>query len=82
MSDQFRVVARRSYLDSGMPKVAREVIGLYPTRSEAEIACSEFLKSPAGSFRTAYDDCIVELVLGEQKLSLDASARPKRVREP
>ena len=26
MPDKFRVVARRSYLDSGMPKVGREVI--------------------------------------------------------
>jgi hypothetical protein len=72
MPDQFRVVARRSYLDSGMPKVGREVIGLYPTRSEAEVACSEFLRSHAGSFRADYDDCVVELVLGEQKLDLDA----------
>jgi hypothetical protein len=71
MPDKFRVVARRSYLDSGMPKVGREVIGLYLTRSEAEAACIEFLKSHADSFRTEYDDCIVELVLGEQKLSLD-----------
>jgi hypothetical protein len=48
------------------------VIGLYLTRAEAEVACIEFFKSHADSFRTEYDDCIVELVLGEQKLSLDA----------
>jgi hypothetical protein len=54
-----------------MPKVGREVIGLYLTRSEAEAACIEFLKSHADSFRTEYDDCIVELVLGEQNSKLD-----------
>jgi hypothetical protein len=72
MPDKFRVVARRCYLDSGMPKVGREVIGLYLTRAEAEVACIEFLKSHADSFRTAFDDCIIELVLEEKKLSLDA----------
>jgi hypothetical protein len=60
--DKFRAVARQSYLDRGMPKVGREVIGLYSTRKEAEDACIEFVKSRGDSFRTAYDDCIVELV--------------------
>jgi hypothetical protein len=67
MTDKFRAVARRSYLDMGMPKVGREVIGLYPTRKEAEDACTEFVKSQANSFRAAYDDCIVELVLEAEK---------------
>jgi hypothetical protein len=62
MMDKFRAVARQSYLDMGMPKVGREVIGLYSTRKEAEDACIEFVKSRGDSFRTAYDDCIVELV--------------------
>jgi hypothetical protein len=60
--DKFRAVARQSYLDMGMPKVGREVIGLYSTRKEAEDACIEFVKSRGDRFRTAYDDCIVELV--------------------
>jgi len=63
MTDKFRAVARRSYLDMGMPKVGREVVGLYPTRREAEDACTQFVKSQGDSFRAAYDDCIVELVL-------------------
>jgi hypothetical protein len=63
MTDKFRAVARQSYLDMGMPKVGREVIGLYPTRKEAEDACTEFVKSRGDRFRTAYDDCIIELVL-------------------
>ena len=71
MPDKFRVVARRSYLDSGMPKVGREVVGLYLTRAEAEVACIEFLKSQADSFRSEYDDCVVELVLEEQNPKLD-----------
>jgi hypothetical protein len=54
-------VARQSYLDMGMPKVGREVIGLYSTRKEAD-ACIAFVKSRGDSFRPAYDDCIVELV--------------------
>ena len=62
MMDKFRAVARQSYLDMGMPKVGREVIGLYSTRKEAEDACIEFVKSRGDSFRKAYDDCIVELV--------------------
>ena len=60
--DKFRAVARQSYLDKGMPKVGREVIGLYSTRKEAEDACIAFVKSRGDSFRPAYDDCIVELV--------------------
>ena len=71
MPNKFRAVARRSYLDLGMPKVGREVVGLYPTRKEAEDACTEFVKSHGDSFRAAYDDCIVELVLEEDK------AKPK-----
>jgi hypothetical protein len=39
------------------------VIGFYLTRKEAEAACDEFVKSGSDSFRAAYDDCIVELVL-------------------
>ena len=60
--DKFRAVARQSYLDMGMPKVGREVIEVYSTRKKAEDACSEYLKARGDSFRTAYDDCIVELV--------------------
>ena len=71
MPDKFRAVARRSYLDSGMPKVGREVVGLYRTRKEAEVACIEFIKSHGDSFRVEYDDCIVEIVLGEEKFKLD-----------
>jgi hypothetical protein len=63
MTDTFRAVARQSYLDRGMPKVGREVIGVYPTRGEAEAACTEFMKSRGDRFRAAYDDCIIELVL-------------------
>ena len=62
MTDKVRAVARQSYLDRGMPRVGREVIGFYATRKEAEDACIEFVKSQGDSFRTAYDDCIVELV--------------------
>jgi hypothetical protein len=47
-----------------MPKVGREVIEVYSTRKKAEDACSEYLKARGDSFRTAYDDCIVELVRG------------------
>ena len=60
MADKFRAVVRRSYLDMGMPKVGREVIGCYPTRTEAADACTEFVKAHGDSFRAAYDDCIVE----------------------
>jgi hypothetical protein len=55
-----------------MPKVGREVVGLYLTRQEAENACIEFVKSHGDSFRAEYDDCIVELVLEEQRAKLDA----------
>jgi len=72
MPHKFRAVARRSYLDRGMPRVGREVIGLYPTRKEAEHACAEFVKSQGDSFRVDYDDCIIELVLEEDKPKLDA----------
>ncbi|HEY1860193.1 MAG TPA: hypothetical protein VGG61_07555 [Gemmataceae bacterium] len=69
MPDKFRAIARRSYLNKGMPRVGREVIGLYPTRKEAEDACTEFVKLQGDRFRAAYDDWIVELVLemGEGK---------------
>lgn len=67
MTDKFRAVARRSYLDMGMPRVGREVVGLYPTRKEAEESCAEFVKAQGDSFRAAYDDCIVELVLEAEK---------------
>lgn len=65
MPNRFRAVARRSHLELGFPKVSREVVGLFPTRQEAEDACTEFAKSQGNSFRAAYDDCIVELVLDE-----------------
>ena len=72
MPDKFGAVVRRSYLDSGIPKVRREVLGLYLTRKEAEVACSEFVTSHGDdSFRAEYDDCIVELVLEERQF-LDA----------
>ena len=63
MTDKFRAVARQSYLDMGMPKVGREVIGLYATRQEAEAACIAFKKTRGDRFRAAYDDCVIELVL-------------------
>jgi hypothetical protein len=55
----------------GMPRVGREVLGLYPTRKKAEDACTEFVKSQGDSFRAAYDDCIVELVLEAEKGKLN-----------
>jgi hypothetical protein len=72
MMDKFRAIARRSYLDMGMPRVGREVIGAYPTRKEAEEACTEFVKSQGASFRAAYDDCIIELVLEAEKGKVEA----------
>jgi hypothetical protein len=51
MPDKFRVVARRSYLDSGMPKVGREVIGLYLTRAEAEVALYRVSQVPCGQLQ-------------------------------
>jgi hypothetical protein len=72
MSDKFRAVVRRSYLDLGTPKVGREVVGVYLTRKEAEDACTEFVRSHGDSFRAQYDDWIVELVLEEYKAKLDA----------
>lgn len=63
MADKFRAVARQCHLVCGMPKVGREVLGLYVSRQEAEDACAEFVKGHADSFRADYDDCIVELVL-------------------
>jgi hypothetical protein len=72
MSNTFRAVARQSYLDRGMPRVGREVIGLYQTRQEAEAACSAFVQSRGDRFRPAYDDCIVELVLEADKGKLYA----------
>jgi hypothetical protein len=67
MTDKFRAVARQSYLDMGMPKVGREIIGLYPTRKEAEEACTQFVQFQGDRFRVAYDDCIIELVLGADR---------------
>ena len=72
MADKFRAVARRSYLNKGMPRVGREVIGLYPTRKEAEEACSDFVKLQGDRFRAAYDDWIVELVLDGSEGKRDA----------
>jgi hypothetical protein len=66
MPDKFRAVARRSYLERGVPRVSREVIGLYPTRKEAENACSDFANSEGDKFRGAYDDCMVELVRADE----------------
>jgi len=71
MPDKFRVVARRSYLNRGVPRVGREMIGLYPTRKEAEDARSQFVKSHSDSFRAEYDDCVIELVLEEENAKLD-----------
>jgi hypothetical protein len=71
MPDMFRVVARRSYLDRGVPRVGRATIGLYPTRKEAEDACSEFVNSQSHSFRADYDDCVIELVLEEENAKPD-----------
>ena len=65
MSQTFLAIARRSYLDLGMPRVGREVIGHYPTRLAAEAACIEFVKAQGDRFRADYDDCIVE-VLGDE----------------
>lgn len=73
MMDKFRAVVRRCYLDRGMPKVGRAVLGLYPTRKEAEDACTEFVKAQGDRFRAAYDDCVIELVLEAD------SCPPKRV---
>ena len=72
MPDSFRAVARRSYLDLGIPKVGREVVGLYATRKEAEDACTEFVKFHADTFRADYDDCVVELALEGDKDMPDA----------
>jgi hypothetical protein len=71
MPSKFRAVARRCYLDLGIPKVGREVVGTYPTRQEAEAACTEFVKAQDASFRSAYDDCVVELVLDADPTTLD-----------
>ena len=71
MQDKFRAVARRCFLDMGIPRVGREVVGLYATRKEAEDACTEFVKSQGDSFRAAYDDCIIEAVPEVDKGNLD-----------
>jgi hypothetical protein len=71
MQDKFRAVARRCFLDMGIPRVGREVVGLYATRKEAEDACTEFVKSQGDSFRAAYDDCIIEAVPEADKGKLD-----------
>jgi hypothetical protein len=56
MQRKFRAVARRSYLELGVPRVGREVLGLYSTRKEAEGACTEFVKSEGDRFRADNDD--------------------------
>jgi hypothetical protein len=56
-------------LDFGLPRVGREVVGTYPTRKEAEAACTEFVKAQDANFRAAYDDCVVELVLDDDLLT-------------
>jgi len=71
MPDKYRAVVRRSYLDLGMPRVGRELVGLYSTRKEAEDACTEFVKSHGDSFRADYDDCIVELAREEDQARPD-----------
>ena len=71
MQRKFRAVARRSYLELGVPRVGREVLGLYSTRKEAEDTCTEFVKSEGERFRADYDDWIIELVLEEDKAKLD-----------
>jgi hypothetical protein len=63
MTDTFRAVIRRSFLESGVPRVSREVVGFFPTRKEAEEACNQFAKSQGDAFRAAYDDWVVERVL-------------------
>ena len=72
MPDKFRAVARRSYLDLGLPRVAREVVGLYRTRKEAEEACIAFVQSQGVQFRAAYDDWIVELVVEKERAAFEA----------
>lgn len=63
MTHKYRAVARRSAMVGGFPRVGREEVGLYSSRTQAETACREFVKSHATDFRSAYDDCIVELVV-------------------
>jgi hypothetical protein len=72
MQRKFRAVARRSYLELGVPRVGREVLGLYATRVEAEDACTAFVKSEGDHFRADYDDWIIELVLEDDTAKLDA----------
>jgi hypothetical protein len=67
MPNKFRAVARRCYLEFGIPKVGREVVGTYLTRKEAEDACTGFVKAQDKSFRAAYDDCVVELVFDAEQ---------------
>jgi hypothetical protein len=71
MPTKFRAVVRRCYLDLGMPKVGREVVGLYPTRKQADDACSEFVKAQGDTFKADYDDCIIELVFDEDNEKFD-----------
>jgi hypothetical protein len=66
LGDQTQYAARHE----GVMAKDHAMIGLYPTRKEAVDAFTEFVKLQGDSFRAAYDDCIVELVLeaGEGKL--------------
>ena len=70
MSNSFIAIARRCYLELGMPRVGREVIGHYPTRVAAEDACAEYVKSQGERFRADYDDCVVEILCNEDKPKL------------
>lgn len=63
MPDHYRAVARRSVVEVGFPRVGREVVGVYATRTQAETACSEYIQSLGKGYRAAYDDCIVELIV-------------------
>jgi hypothetical protein len=71
-SKKYRAVVRRCYLELGLPKVGREVVGLYTTRKDAEKACTEFVKSQGDRFRADYDDWVIEPVLEEDKAKPDA----------
>lgn len=71
VSNKFIAIARRSYLDLGMPRVGREVIGHYPTRGAAEDACTEYVKSQGERFRADYDDCVVEALCNEDTPKVD-----------
>jgi len=55
-----------------MPRVAREVVGVYLTRQEAEDACAQYLRSHPDSFRAEYDDCVVELIFEQDEAASEA----------